>query len=1016
MRLSGIVTTPERMKLLKRTITMTNKHLSQILIGVFFTLAVCLPQQSLAQFKVTYLDTVGKNSSNPATIAIGNINGHCLIFKAHEWTTGEDSLFSVDSAYNKTLLRSWAASDTFGLGYLFQTYQDWTIVNGVFYWMVNEFEFSEIWKSDGTKQGTQRLARLMHNLDSLPRHKAGNIRVLKYLNGKLIFNFSNGVISGNLYQQMLCTYDLSTHKLDTLLDDKYITYQKDHFTYDNRLYFRAAASASGLGSMYVTDGTKSGTKEIDFPSLPRLIFNKPIVTELHGQWKNPDSFSIYKLDPLDPFGSKLIRIFVDHNLGSPPLNVYTVERRLLSDQDFGWELINDTVKRIKHSLQFPTLHRNLFPTHFDDKYWPLESRPNRSNQLNNGKYLFEGGEYDDAYITDFTKKGTFRLIEYSAVDRPCNFGNVILFSNNSSINRGVWRTDGTNVGTHKLSERYSYGTFGEQGKWGDGYIVPIVGQNGDKYLAHMVQNGMPLSGKVFYDLNGNGVQDNGEGGLFGQSLKVTPGNTKTGTDQNGVISGYVKNQDCIVELEVPAGWKLTTNHKSYSLKKDSLNLVDMLFGIQPKSTLVDYDVTMAIGRKNCTRGKGSVYITNKGSATSSSPKVFVELNPGCTITKSNVSYQVNNGIVEFTPGSIDPFASTSFNFEYKLSGIYGGDTLKHQLELVDGSFTKKDSIDYIVTCSYDPNDKAVSPLGRYPKNGLLPENFSNLTYTVRFQNTGNDIAYEVTIYDTLDTHLDPASFKVLGSSHTMSHVLEGRAIKFHFENIYLPDSAADSAGSNGHIVYSVRPKSGYKHKTQIKNKAAIVFDINPAIVTNQVSSTLLLSAPISSPIISANYHNSRVKVEWSKIPVHADSIIIERSVNDTVNFTELIKLKASTSQYNDLSVDEANTYYYRIRAFNAYEFGLSNIDAARFAVGASDAQGQFIKVYPNPASTFITIHLPENDGVKHQVLIYDIKGKLVLESSLRRTGSIDIRTLKKGHYIVHIASLTSRIVEEITIE
>src|SRR5690606_26905645 len=66
-----------------------------------------------------------------------------------------------------------------------------------------------------------------------------------------------------------------------------------------------------------------------------------------------------------------------------------------------------------------------------------------------------------------------------------------------------------------------------------------------------------------------------------------------------------------------------------------------------------------------------------------------------------------------------------------------------------------------IKASYDPNDKTVSPAG-YITGGEW------LTYTVNFESTGDDTAFNIHIMDTLSSLLQPATFELLSSSHPVS--------------------------------------------------------------------------------------------------------------------------------------------------------------------------------------------------------------------------------------------------------
>lgn len=149
-----------------------------------------------------------------------------------------------------------------------------------------------------------------------------------------------------------------------------------------------------------------------------------------------------------------------------------------------------------------------------------------------------------------------------------------------------------------------------------------------------------------------------------------------------------------------------------------------------------------------------------------------------------------------------------------------------------------DSLDQILQCAYDPNDKTVEPIG-VENEGYIPLETDWLEYTVRFQNTGNDTAITVVLKDQLDSDLDWGSMELLASSHNylVSINQEGVAT-FAFNFIYLTDSSTNEAASHGFIRYRIKIKENSVNGTQIHNSASIYFDHNPPIITNSTLNTL----------------------------------------------------------------------------------------------------------------------------------------------------------------------------------
>jgi len=162
--------------------------------------------------------------------------------------------------------------------------------------------------------------------------------------------------------------------------------------------------------------------------------------------------------------------------------------------------------------------------------------------------------------------------------------------------------------------------------------------------------------------------------------------------------------------------------------------------------------------------------------------------------------------------------------------------------------------------SFDPNDKTGFPTGITDRHYL--ERGQPLEYLVRFQNTGTDTAFHVTIRDTLSLLLDPASVRLTGFSHPCRLLISPAGVLlFSFENILLPDSNVNEPASHGFVQFSVAQSEGNSFGSEIRNSAAIYFDFNDPVRTNITLhtngipiTTALLPEPAqaSGPWISPN--------------------------------------------------------------------------------------------------------------------------------------------------------------------
>lgn len=164
--------------------------------------------------------------------------------------------------------------------------------------------------------------------------------------------------------------------------------------------------------------------------------------------------------------------------------------------------------------------------------------------------------------------------------------------------------------------------------------------------------------------------------------------------------------------------------------------------------------------------------------------------------------------------------------------------------------------------SYDPNDKQVNPVGACAENYVLKN--QALTYTLRFQNTGNAEAINIFLLDSISPFLDISTLKILGKSHEpmITEILPGNVLKFSFDDIYLPDSTSNESESHGYVIFEISPQSGLPDGTVIENKAEIYFDFNPAIITNSVSVTLQNTIPICNTLSIERVNTSRAALVY----------------------------------------------------------------------------------------------------------------------------------------------------------
>ncbi|SCY27266.1 T9SS type A sorting domain-containing protein [Flavobacterium caeni] len=161
-----------------------------------------------------------------------------------------------------------------------------------------------------------------------------------------------------------------------------------------------------------------------------------------------------------------------------------------------------------------------------------------------------------------------------------------------------------------------------------------------------------------------------------------------------------------------------------------------------------------------------------------------------------------------------------------VSSVAGMVTSPNEINLENN----QDSVSQTVGNSWDPNDISESHGPRIVHADFSTDNF--LTYTIRFENTGNVDAIDIRIEDQLDGQLDETTAHTLDASHNYVMTRTGNQLVWRFDGIHLDPSVEGTNTGHGYVTFEIKPKPGYAVGDIIPNSADIYFDFNPAITTN----------------------------------------------------------------------------------------------------------------------------------------------------------------------------------------
>ena len=388
---------------------------------------------------------------------------------------------------------------------------------------------------------------------------------------------------------------------------------------------------------------------------------------------------------------------------------------------------------------------------------------------------------------------------------------------------------------------------------GDIDIISISGDD-DKFgwFESFSNNNNLINGTVFWDVNENEIFDNNETTLNGSKIFVEPNPIVTWPTQNGRFEFATALGDHDISCQPLEGWVLTTD-SIVTVTVNNNMPIEQNFGLKPATEFYSssIDINSAATRCGFTvpfwvnySNTSNQIVDGTVTLTLDTLVTFIEASPmPSLISGTELTWNVND-LLPTQEGQINLFLEMP---DASFLGTWTNFNSSFILTDNSGTVVQTSTDDYHsqINCAYDPNDKLVEPNF---------ENFDNYTlfgdtleYTIRFQNTGTDTAFNIQVEDFLDEDLDLNTFEVVATSHEYSVTLnENGKVIFYFRNILLPDWNVNEPNSHGFIKSRIKSKEALSEATLIKNDAGIFFDFNPPIITNETTNVMVSEFPVFS--------------------------------------------------------------------------------------------------------------------------------------------------------------------------
>lgn len=359
-----------------------------------------------------------------------------------------------------------------------------------------------------------------------------------------------------------------------------------------------------------------------------------------------------------------------------------------------------------------------------------------------------------------------------------------------------------------------------------------------------------ITGKVFNDINNNGVFDGADTGIANRILNINPGNYYVSSNAVGDYAFFFTDSTLSYTItSAPQQYWTFSSASSITVNPLTQSCSGWNIGYSMMPNI--HDVGISCPNWTIQPGGGGmlpISYHNYGIV-SESDTITMVLDPLLSYVSCSVPPTVINGqTLKWAYNNLAPGATNSFllHLGCSTSAVLGNYTnsLLSIAPIATDLDTSNNHVDLhqLISSSFDPNEKLVYPKGDIDAGTLLH-------YNIHFQNTGTAPAEIVILRDTLSGNVDPMTLEITGSSHPLNFAMNGNGIlNFYFYGIYLPDSGSNQEGSNGWVSYNIRSKNNLTPGTYIYNRAGIYFDHNDVVLTNTTENMIRIET--SSPVIT----------------------------------------------------------------------------------------------------------------------------------------------------------------------
>ncbi len=527
-----------------------------------------------------------------------------------------------------------------------------------------------------------------------------------------------------------------------------------------------------------------------------------------------------------------------------------------------------------------------------------------------------------------------------------------------------------------------------------------------------------IVGFVFLDNNLNGIQDNNEPFFNNVRIQTVHQNIDT-------ISTYISNGRFFLYTDTGTYITSATPYRPYynvvpashTIYHSYYNYSDtVLFAMQPTGAKRDLTICLIpfSGARGGSTVRYKIFYANNGTDTAINTQVKLVKDSRIGFNFSSVTPTAISGdtllwnITDLKP--IDTGLITIlFNIPPPPT-LTTGDTVKFLGSITSSipDVTPADnSIQLLqkVMLPYDPNNKIETHGGSVTLAQVNNDEY--LYYTINFQNTGTDTAFNVVVKDTLSNVVDWSSLEMLSANANYQLNVNDGNCAWTFNNINLVDSNRNEPQSHGYLTYRIKVKSTATVGNIILNTAGIYFDNNPVVLTN-IDTTAIVSNVLPLQLVSfiAKKNGKRNLLQWNTANItNVDHFAVQRS-NNGREYISLGTVRASSDTYQFEDGQPLQSInYYRLKMID--KDGTIEYSPVRTVNNSSHF---IVNIYPNPVTNKLQLQIESDEQSQLQAQIVSTAGNSLYSAKWNLNEGTTLKTvnisiLKNGYYFLKVTAI-----------